>query len=308
MSCSSTNREGGRLAIRAMAAPRGLTLVELLVALLFVAAVMGGAIVAFVGLQRHSRETKARLSAMAEARFALQSLSHDLAQAQLGPPSAFPQNLFIGANSVLAEGNRKDDDGDDRIDEEVYDGIDDDVDWSSTDDRHAQITPALFERPQGRGFPDLGDRHVDEDTKFGHADLRFRIPGQTTGTVVEVHYYVGDFDGKSNVLIREEVTSAGVEAGPIAFDVLSFTALFWDANPPPGPLRKWVTAWDSTQINPATEVPLPVSVALEVTVYAGTRPYQSLKPTEPIETVRLTTVINVEAALWHPNYQRNTLP
>lgn len=308
MNCSSTNRERRGTSARLCPSSRGLTLVELLVALLFVAAVLGGAVVAFVALQRHSKETQTKLAALAEARFALQTLSHDLVQAQLGPATAYPKNLFLGAVTVLPEGNRKDDDKDGKIDEENYDGMDNDSDWASADDRHAEIAPGLFERPQGRGFPDLGDNHVDEDTKFDHTDLRFRIPGETTGSVEEVHYYVGDFDGKPNVLLREKTTSSGVEAAPIAFDVLSFTALFWDANQPPGPTRKWETSWDSTQINEATGVPLPVSVALEVTIYSGTRPYELLKPSEPIETVRLTTVVNVQSALWHPNYQRNTLP
>lgn len=287
---------------------RGLTTVELLVALLFVAAVLGGAIVAFVALQRHSQQTQARLTALGEARHALFAMSHDLAQAQLGPAWMSPPNYFFGANSYLSSGNRKDDDGDGTVDEERFDGVDNDTDWQTADDRHALLSGALYERPMGRGFPDLGDIDVDEDTKFTSGSIFFRMPAETTGSVSEVRYYVGTFDGQPNVLVREKITSGVAEVGPIAFNVLSFTALFWDGNLPPGPTRKWETWWDATTINSATQVPLPISVALEVTVYAGTQPLQKVPPSEPLETVRLTTIVNIEAALNHPNYVRNSFP
>lgn len=308
MNCSFISHSLRRQQLRVAGAALALTTLELLIALLFVAAVLGGGIVAFVSLQRHSKQTQARLNALSEARHALFSLSHDLAQAQLGPASSTPPNYFFGANSYLSEGNRKDDDRDGQVDEEVFDGQDNDSDWNTPDDRHAHISGALYERPKGRGFPDLGDAHVDEDTKFTHADLRFRIPDETTGSVAQIHYYIGSFDGNSNVLIRERTTSSTTEAGPIAFNVLSFTALFWDGNAPPGPTRGWVTSWDATTLDPGTQVPLPISVALEVTVYAGTKPLSQVGPSEPLDTMRLTTVVNIEAALNHPNYVRNTLP
>ncbi|MCX7625110.1 MAG: hypothetical protein N2Z21_02715 [Candidatus Sumerlaeaceae bacterium] len=283
-------------------------MVELLVALLFVAAVLGGAIVAFVALQRHSQQTQARLTALGEARHALLTLSRDLAQAQLGPAWMSPPNFFYGANSYLSDGNRKDDDGDGSVDEEQFDGLDNDSDWQTADDRHVLLSGALYERPTSRGFPDFSDAHVDEDTKFTSASILFRMPAETTGTVSEVRYYVGTFDGQPNVLIRERITSGVTEAGPIAFNVLSFSALFWDGNQPPGPTRKWETSWDATTINAATQVPLPISVALEVSVYAGTKKLENIPPTDPLETIRLTTIVNIEAALNHPNYVRNSLP
>jgi hypothetical protein len=265
-----------------------------------------GAIVAFVALQHQSEEAQAKLTAVAEARHALTTLTRDLTQAELGPASETPVNLFVGTNTVLAAGNRKDDDGDGRIDEETFDGIDNDSDWSSADDRHAQLSGALYERPQGRGVPDLGDAHVDEDTKFSHADLRFRIPAETTGTSAEVHYYVGTFDNQPDVLIRETVTSSSTEASPIAFNVLSFSALFWNGNTAPTEQHKWETSWDATNLDEVSNVPLPISVALEVTTYAGRRPYSELPATSPIDTVMLTTVVNIQRALVHPNYKRNS--
>ncbi len=309
MSCSSLGHRG-RWNRRVMKwqPRRALTTVELLVALLFVLAVIGGAVVAFVALQRHAEETKAKLIAMAEARHALISLSTDLAQAQLGPASMVPKDYFFGSNEVQPTGNRKDDDGDGQTDEEVFDGKDDDGDWQASDDRHVEIAPGLFERPQGRNQADFGDSKVDEDTKFTRASLLFRIPSETTGSITEVRYRLGTFDDVPNVLIRETVTSSGTEAGPIAFNILSFSALFWDSNAPPGPTREWVNSWDSTTLTGPGNVPLPVSVLLEVTVYAGRRPYSELGPNDPIETVRLTTVVNVESALNHPNYQRNPVP
>lgn len=310
MNCSSFGHKGlwGRPVEGEQHRKRALTTVELLVALLFVLAVIGGAVVAFVALQRHAEETKAKLNAMAEARHALMSLANDLAQAQLGPAYLVPKDYFFGSNEVQPGGNRKDDDNDGAIDEEVFDGQDDDGDWQAGDDRHREISPGLFERPQGRNRADFGDAKVDEDTKFSRAALLFRIPSETTGSVTEVRYRVGTFDEIPNVLIREKVTSSATEAGPIAFNVLSFSALFWDGNEPPGPTRGWVTSWDSTTLTGAGDVPLPVSVLLEVTVYAGRRPYSELGPNDPIETVRLTTVVNVEAALNHPDYERNSLP
>jgi len=286
----------------------GLTTLELLIALLFVLGIMGSAIVAFVALQRHSTEVKARLDAMSEARHALFMLSQDLSQAQFGPATATPKNMFMGANSPSAQGNRKDDDGDGKIDEEVFDGKDDDNDWQSQDDKHALITPVLRERPQGYGFPDIGDSHVDEDTRFGQAQLRFRIPAETTGSVAEIYYHITTFDGEPNVLVREKTTSGVTEIGPVAFNVLSFSALFWDSNAPAGPTRTWLTSWDSTVMDETSQLVLPVSVALEVTIYAGSKKLSTLPPNSPLETVRLTTVVNVEAALNDAKYERNSLP
>lgn len=302
MSYRSTSRNAPRRATARCEG--GFTTIELLVALLFVLGVLGGAIVAFVALQRHAQKTKAYLDAMSEARHALTTLSLDLAQAQFGPASATPKNFFVGSQNVLATGNRFDDDGDGQIDEEVYDGKDNDGDWGSTSDRHAAIAPTKYERPYGVGFPDLGDARVDEDTRFCRAELRFRMPGDATTSPVEVRYYVGTFDGQPNVLIREKVTSGSVESGPVAFNVLSFSALYWDSNAPADATRTWKTSWNAALLNEATQVPLPVSVALEVTIYAGIEPIDRVAPSDPLPVVRLSTVVNIESALYHPNYQR----
>ncbi len=302
MSCAFTNREG-RVATLGRGQPRGLTFIELLVAVLIVAAVMGSAIVAFVFLVRGSEEMRYRLEAINNGRHALDQLASDLMQASYGPTSAVPPHFFIGASVTQAVGNGKDDDNDGETDEEIFNGLDDDNDWTSADDRHAEISTTQTERAAFVGIPDWGDAHVDEDLKFSLTDLRFRIPG--AGGYYSIHYYVGTFDGSPNVLIREVSTTTGTLASPVAFNVLSFGTLYWDSSTTsPTP---WKTSWDSTVVGPDAPA-LPKSVALQLTVYAGRAPLTSAVLGAPLETVSLTTVVNIQQSLVNSTFVTTNNP
>ena len=83
--------------------------------------------------------------------------------------------------------------------------------------------------------------------------------------------------------------------GPVAFNVVSFGVLFWDAQQ-----RKWVDSWNA-QGKPAG-LELPVSALLSITVYAGKKPLEQVDPAEPIDTVTQSTVVNIEQMLASPQY------
>jgi hypothetical protein len=45
-----------------------------------------------------------------------------------------------------------------------------------------------------------------------------------------------------------------------------------------------------------------VSVLVSITVYAGKKPLEQVDPAEPLETVTLSTVVNIEQVLASPQY------
>ena len=290
---------------------RGLTLLELLIAIAIAAVFFGGAALAFVQIMHSNDRARARLEALANARHAIDQLSVDLKLARPGPP---PDDLFRSQTAAGSySGNLRDDDADNAVDEEVFDGADTDGDWVLAEhDRHVAIAPGVVERQPLAGIPDPGDANVHEDLAYGLTELVFRAhPDTPTGPSREVRYYVTDYDDEENVLVREVVdipTNPGdpvtSSLAPVAFNVLSFCALYYDAD-----AAGWTPTWDADlRIAPATT--LPVSAYLSVTVHADTLPLSALPAGAELETVTLTTMVNIESVLASAQYDglRPTYP
>jgi type II secretory pathway pseudopilin PulG len=312
MSCDSATDRRLRTAPFARRRSRGLTLIELLTALTIAMVFVGGTAMALIQMMRTNERAQARLEALGNGRHALDQISADLKLARRGPPGppTLGQTLFHCENStttVTFTGNNRDDDSDSRVDEELFNGIDDDGDWSGTnDDRHARITSGVYERKSLKGIADPGDAHVNEDLRYTAASLRFRrfpAPSTPTTGVLQLKYTVESvFDGSPSVLVRELQalpTSPGdpvtTSTGPVAFNVVSFGVLLWDAQQ-----RKWVDSWNAAGQPPGFE--LPVSALVSVTVYAGKKPLEQVDPSEPLETVTLSTMVNIEQMLASPQY------
>ena len=301
-------------AIKAADGRRGLTLLELLMAVAIAAVFFSGAALAFVQILRSNDQARARLEALANARHAIDQISVDLKLARTGPP-ALIDNLFRSQTAAGPySGNLRDDDADNAVDEEVFDGTDTDGDWVLAEhNRHVMIAPGVAERQPLAGIPDHGDANVHEDLAYGLTELVFRaFPASTGGTSREVRYYVTDYDDEENVLVREVLeipTNPGdpvtSSLAPVAFNVLSFSALYYDAD-----AAGWTPTWDADlRILPAT-TKLPVSAYLSVTVHADTLPLSGLPAGSDLETVTLTTMVNIESVLASPEYDllRPTYP
>lgn len=290
---------------------RGLTLLELAIALAIVLLFIGAALISVFQIIRTGEAAQAKLDAMANARHALETMSLEIKQARFGPVGASPENLFEVSTTAASHGNRKDDDGDGAVDEEIVDGISQGG-WTPADDRHARLDdsgggpPPRYERQRFLATPDLGDNVVDVDARFQSASMRFRTfpnafdpsPGNR-----EVQFFRGTYDGEPNVLLRVVTEDAGgpnerTTTSPIAFNVLSFSVLCWQPNTA---ARGWTLFWNAAAY-PPTDVEIPPSVFLEVTCYAGTKPLASLQPAEPIDTVRLQTIVGIESVLASPKY------
>ena len=312
MSCASATDR-----IRAR---RGLTLLEMLLAIAITMAFLTGVIWAFIEILRSNDRAQAKLEAAANARHALETMTIEFKQARFGPAGT---NYFAGRSLVASHGDRKDNDLDGQVDEEGVGGHDDDGDWLlANDDRHAAITGELSERPEGVGLLDLGDGHIDEDNVFDLADVVFdtyKLPTDPPGNR-RVRFRIDTFRGEPNVLMREITYNPGAPdesatSSPIAFNCLSFSCLYWDQNQAVTtstdyPSRYWVKWNWNAQAVPAGQMEVPVSVYLLVTIYAGTQPLSSLPANAELDTVVLCTVANVEAVLSSPEYAlaRNVLP
>lgn len=293
-------------------ADRAMTLIEILVAIAITLAFLGGVVLAFIQLMDASERAQARLNATANARHALETMGTEISRALGNGPDVH----FAGVCLDLAQGDRANNDSDADVDEEVVNGHDDDGDWAAANDRHAQIGP-FYERSVFRTLPDLGDGNLDEDNRFTSATLDFRTdPSTPPGTSRRtVRYLLGSYDGEPNVLLQEVTLDVPgpldtVTTSPIAFGVLSFEALFWDQQEvfDMASDNGWKKSWNSDSLVPPTP---PVSVYLSVTIYAGSpRELSQLQPNEIRETVKLSTIANVQEVLTSGNYAaiRNSYP
>jgi type II secretory pathway pseudopilin PulG len=292
-----------------------MTLLEILVAVAIAMAFMGGVVAAFIQILRATNLTEVKLEAFNNARAALEMMAIDIKASRIDPRQ--PMQHFVGEDYLLAYGNGLDDDEDGAIDEELFNGRDDDYtgpDWDPTrDDRHAEAG-GLFERQFFVSDADLGDSHVDEDCKFDLDRLTFRIfpdPNDPLSRDDLITFELGTFEGEQHVLLRRIVhnpssPNSTVEVAPLAFNVMSLYLLYWDPNRIP---PDWTTAWNSFDAprfaQPAIE--LPISVFLAVTVYADTKPIEQYKPGNPIQTITLQTVVNIEQVLKDQRYQTHLL-
>jgi type II secretory pathway pseudopilin PulG len=311
----------------ARSARRALTFVELLVAMAVAGVFFLSVLMAFSQILRAGEQAEAQVAANNQARAALLYLARDIEQVRRD--TSTPMQFFLLENRSFSYGDGRDNDGDGVVDEEIVDGRDNDGDWTINHDRHARLGP-YRERPEFVGIPDLGDLKVDEDCKFGNDRLTLRIPPDPLGADTrndKIVYQIGSYEGQEHVLLRTVITdpddpNSESITEPLAFHVLAFDILVWncnaDAEDAAGrPFPYWTSEWDArTRIFPFSKphnapdgVPpfeFPASVRAQITIYSGRLPLPSIgwTPGEPIETLTMTTTINLEVTLKDLRYER----
>lgn len=291
-------------------APRGWTLIELLMAVAVASAFLLGVFAAFVQILRTSDRSERRIEAYENARAAVETIALYVKAARIEPSLLY--QYFQGLNLPILtglRGDRVDNDGDGRIDEEQPNGRDDDGDFVvARDDRHVRIG-TIVERGLFVGQPDLGDDRVDEDVIFHHDQLSLAIfpdPSVLGSRNELTSFSIGTWEGENYVLLQQTLRDIGSgtawpQVGPLAYNVLSLNFLYWDPNRSP---PYWVEAWDAMTTAPQPDrIELPAAVHISVTVYAGRVPLDQLGPNEPIETVTASTVVAVEAVIHDPRYE-----
>lgn len=311
-------------------AARGLSLTEVLVALTITLIFMGSVTTAYIQISQASEESQNQIQAHATARNAIEAISRDVVRIQRDP-ALFLNQYFQLESQTLAYGDGLDNDADGRIDEEEFNGFDEDADWTLTEDRHATIG-TFQERPDYVGLPDYGDRLVDEDTLFSRDRLSFRIPADifTLRPAQIITYEVGTFDGEENVLLRQVIEdpdgpSPTRSVEPLVFEVVSFDVLAMNANDdvvaPGGLIRPyWQQEYDAANYSLGSGLPIgtparallfpyefPSSVLLRVVVNASGAPLNEVPggwPTAPgtLKTAEISTVVALDAVLNDPTY------
>lgn len=294
---------------------RGLTLIELLVALTITLVVVGGVATAFVQVIRASNEANASTRAHTASRLAADKIAGELRALYIDADQ--DQQQFLLIDRPLTYGDGFDDDGDGSVDEELADAVDNDGDWQIADDVHA-VLGTVAERRTWVGQADYGDRRVDEDVRFSNDEVTFILPPTSTQPRRRVTYRIGSFDGEDNVLLREVVTNPPVTGPftpdvvePVVFGVLSLDIMAWNPNNNI-PIQKpyWVSTWDATaNVYPAVRplgapdgVPpfkLPAAMLVRVTTTAETAPLEDLPPlgTAPIRSVTSIGMVSIEATI-----------
>ncbi len=307
---SFTNHRSPFTVHKSPALRRGVTLIEMLVAITITMIFLAGVFEAFVQILRTSDLAEAKLEAVMNARAALEHMAIDIKAARIDPSR--PIQFFHGENSDLAYGDRKDNDDDGGVDEEIRDAEDNDGDYmGASDDVHTDFGGGLFERKDLMGLADLGDRHVDEDCRFSDDHLEFRIfpdPARPGSRDKSVRFEITTFDGEPNVLVRHitynpsDPDTRYEEEDPIAFNVLSLNFLYWDPNRIP---MNWIPSWDSlyAPMFPDPKIEIPVAVNISITVYSGTEPFSEYTPGQPVDTITLDTTVNIEQILKDERYR-----
>ncbi len=295
---------------------RGMTLMEMMVAISIVLIIMTGVVWSFIELLDSHDKSRARMDATANARAAMEMLSIEVKRAR-NTTGTLGMSFIGQTDSMSGGGDRINQDGDATTDEEILDGLDNDGEWTVASDRHALIPGGggnYAERPVYYQQPDLGDANIDEDIGATSATVEF----DTFDVVGEpldrrVRFYVGtDADGTPNTLMREvtgtdPVTSAAVVTrGPVCYNVVSFGLLFWDHSvAKTATTNPWQMDWPTT----GSLTSAPSTVYITISVYSGTPiPLVELPASREIETVTLTTVVNVEAVLADPTYVAQRTP
>jgi hypothetical protein len=294
-------------------------LISMAIALTFLSALY----TSFIQLMRASDAMRARVEAMRHGRAAILTLTDEFrAISRSGA-----DYLLVGVSEKLTHGDGRDNDEDGSVDEEAVTGRDDDGDYNSlTDDNHAFIsTPVLgldlFERFNFLLVDDLGDFKVDEDVVFGNDTLQFQLfpPAiDASLTSATISYGLGSLDGRSHVLLRTAKVEDGggttTTLAPLAFGVLGLDFLYWDPNRDhsavdPHDRPYWVMDWDSRDSGSFDPpgLPLPASIYVRLTLYADRRPLASYQAGEPVDTLILQTVVNLEDIIGDATYPRPML-
>lgn len=302
---------------------RGFSLLELLIAVAITLTFMSGVYMTYIQVLRTHDETERRLEAMRNGRAALTTLSSEIKALNRAANPGFDDILLIARRDALDHGDHIDNDRDGKFDEEIVNGLDDDATSGTVlaNDRHALIG-AVYERPLWVGKADLGDANVDEDIRFGHSFMTFRIfPSAPTPALVSktITYAIANYDGQDNVLVRQTIIerSTGeplVTVAPLAFGVLGFDVLYWNPNEAPAN-QYWVDRWDSSAADPAdpaaTEsaplqppLGLPATIYVRLTMMADRHGIEALAAQTAVQTLNLETMIDIEQTIGDARYPR----
>ncbi|MEN6625841.1 MAG: prepilin-type N-terminal cleavage/methylation domain-containing protein [Candidatus Sumerlaeia bacterium] len=303
---------------------RGFSLVELLIAMTIALAFLSGIFMTFFQILKTQEAAEKRLESMRNGRAAMTTLSSEIKSLNRNYNPGIDDILLIARRDVLAYGDLTDNDNDGQVDEETVNGLDDDMTSGSvtTNDRHA-LVGQVRERPLYYGRTDLGDKGVDEDIKFGHSFMTFRVyPSSPTPELVSktITYAIVTYDGQPNVLARQTIIerSSGeplVTVAPLAFGVLGFDVLYWNPNEAPYE-QYWVDSWDSSAGDPAhptsstnatlqPPLGLPASVYVRLTLAAD--PSGAAAAGRKVDTVTLESAINIEQTIGDARYPRPSL-
>jgi type II secretory pathway pseudopilin PulG len=289
-------------------------MLEMTLAVAIASIFLVGIYTTFIQISKANRRATTRLEALRGGRAALQTISYDL-KYELRSTVTDPGALF-GVPHKLAYG------GNGKINKNIFNGTDDDTLTSTgaqttANDRHALIPSTsgnLYERPMRHYKIDLGDANVGVDVKFGQDFLRFKT-ATGTATTSFTTYFIGSIDGLSNVLLRRNDAFAldGVttktlgKASPVAFDVLGFDLLYWNSNAAAAD-QYWLASWNSANLPSSVPFTLPASVYVRLTLRADPRPDSATPAGSQVETIVLTTIVNIETVIGSPSFQRPTLP
>lgn len=285
---------------------RGLTLIELMLALTMALVVITAVVSVFVQIMGISKKSQRTLEAAANARSAIETLSNEIKTVDRAPGAV----SFLGENVALAKGDGIDNDGDGKIDEEQANGVDDDGDWRAATEENVQIS-MLRERPGGVNKADLGDPGVDEDDLFKMDRITFKItPTSGSGLISEtIIYEVTKFENRPNTLVRHDQKMKAVgnmteTIAPLAYNVLSFNLLYWNPNATPAN-QGWREAWDSKAATSAPGFELPASVFVDIVILDDEVPIENYALGEKVNTFSLKSIINIESVIQDIAFPRN---
>lgn len=308
MNCALTDiarRHPGR-------ARRGFSLVEMMVALTISVAFLGGAYAAYSQISKAHTASEARMVAMRNGRAALSTISEELKGAnRLGNDFG-----FLGEDETSAKGDGIDNDLDGAVDEGAV-KVEAEPNYNAAADDHHALLGDLRERPLHVGRADLGDGHVDADIRFGRDRLSFRIyprvptPNMRSKTIT--YELVSEYDGQQDVLLRrtsiERDGQSPLESeAPLAFGVVGLDLLYWNPNASPES-QGWLTQWDASKSDTfaSPRLPLPASVYVRLTLYADPRPRANVADGQPMQTIAMETIVNIEEIINDAQYPRPTL-
>ena len=307
-------------------ATRGLSMIEVLVAMVISLIFVGSISSVFVSTLRATEDAQAQVRAHNRARAAVDAISRDLKSLQVDPVFGVTASTLVLTNQPLAYGDFVDNDGDGLIDEEAVDGRDNDGDFV---DQHTVVGLAV-ERRYYQFTDDYGDRGVDEDFTFSNDEITFLFtpPSLTPGPPPlfrqRTTYRIDTFDGVDNVLVRERTDinlGTGVETtkiDPVVFDVVSLDILGYNVNTygAVAETPDYFTTWNAfllplgsrPYLAPLGVPPFayPASFLVRVTVNAERQPLDVISDWplggRQLKTVTLETVVAVESVLSNANY------
>lgn len=290
---------------RSASVARGFTMVEMLVALTVASIFLSGAYTTYIQVVGAQDQAESRNEAIRNGRTAMAILTTEIKELN----SHGEDVVFVGIQGTQDYGDGMDNDMDGLVDEELLDGKDDDLTGASVtaSDRHARLG-SLYERPNRVNQTDLGDAGVDEDVRFGLDQLYIIItPTEPSSDFTRkfVNYFITEFDGMPSVLVRRtrierDTGPPLIAVAPLAFGVLGLDLLYWDwdtsvsaQNP------QWVNEWDSRI---RTGAPQPSSVYIRLTLNADNRPDHTVADGEPIRTILLESIANIETVIGSNEY------